>query len=306
MQTTLVLQQMFVILMMIVLGFVLYKLQYLNDQVHSKLSSIVVDFLNPFMLISFVLQSDIDVTGTMMRDNFKLVVVYFIVLIVFAQIYTWFLNVPSGTKRAYKLMLVFSNVGFMGIPIVRGLYGDSAVPYVVVYVLVYNLLIYTLGIAMASSGNGLGIKGILKKTLNSGTVAGIISIIFLATGVQFPDFVLQLFKYLGESVIPISMILIGSSIGKSDLKQLFRHKESYMFSAVKILIVPILAAVVLRFVAVDPVLKGVFVILIAMPVGSIVSLIAAEYKLDSELTSREILISTVLIMVTLPIISLFM
>lgn len=306
MQTTLVLQQMFVIMVMIGLGFVLYKLHYITDEVHSKLSAIVVDFLNPFMLISFVLQSSIDVTGQSMRDNFKLIVVYFVFLILVAHIYANFVKGSEGTKRAYKLMIVFSNVGFMGIPIVRGLYGNDAVPYVVVYVLVYNLLIYTLGIVMATSGNGLGIQAIMKKTLNSGTVAGILSIFILALGIEFPDFILQLFGYLGDSVIPISMILIGSSIGKSDLSQLFSHKESYLFSGLKILVLPILAAIAMQFVNIDPVIKGVFVIMMAMPVGSIVSLIAAEYELDIMLTSREVLISTILILVTLPIVSLFM
>ena len=102
------------------------------------------------------------------------------------------------------------------------------------------------------------------------------------------------------------MMLIGMSIAKADLKKIFSNGRIYLFVLIKMVILPVSAALLIRRLPVDPMATGVFVLQLAMPVGSIVTLIAEENGADETCCTNGIVLSTLASIVTIPLVGLFL
>ena len=102
------------------------------------------------------------------------------------------------------------------------------------------------------------------------------------------------------------MLLIGMSIAKADLKKIFSNGMIYAYTAVKMLLLPVLMAFLLRPLSVEPVILGVFILQLAMPVGSIVTLVAKESGADETLCTNGIVLSTLASILTIPLVCMFL
>ena len=85
----------------------------------------------------------------MVTENLILVAVFFVVLILLSKIFARIMGLSAAEVNCYRLMMIFPNLGFMGIPLVRSLYGEEAVIFVAFYIVGYNLLVYSYGILLA-------------------------------------------------------------------------------------------------------------------------------------------------------------
>ena len=303
MDTGLVIQQMLVLFVMMVLGFVAYKIKMLDAHSCTKLSSLIVHILNPAIIINGVLGKDSSQAGNLIAHNLILIVIMFAILIVISGPVASLLRVKKENRSLYQMMTIFSNVGFMGIPVVSSIYGPDAVIYVSFYMLIYNLLLYSLGVWLISQNSNQNAKFSFKKMLNTGVIACLISFVIFGLQIKTPVAVGTFMGYVGNAAVPMSMIVIGASMAQADLKEAFRDVKMMLYCLIKLIVIPVIMAVVVQFTSFDPLLEGVFIIMLSMPVGSIVTLLAEEYGADRTLSSRGIVMTTVLCVVTLPIVS---
>ena len=213
-------------------------------------------------------------------------------------------------ENRYQLMLIFSNVGFMGIPVLRSIFGNGCVIYITFYILIYNILIYTLGIAFAQrSLPKEERKNAVKEMINPGTVSAVFAILIFVFHPNIPQGAVTFFDYVGNAVIPFSMIIIGISIAQMPWKEIFGHVKLYIFSAIKLLVIPILCAILLRPLKRDTMLFDIFILMLSMPSGSIIAMIVREYggKTEEEdICSKGVLMTTLFSIITIPIVVLFL
>ncbi len=305
MDTGLVIQQMLVLFCMMMIGFISYRLGLLDAHAGSKLSSLIVHVLNPSIIINGVLGKDASQAGGLVIQNFVLIVLMFVILIAISGPVAKLLRVDKKAESLYQMMTIFSNVGFMGIPVVSSIYGEGAVIYVSFYILVYNLLLYTLGVWLIGRGTGTKIVFSVKRLFNTGVIACLISFVIFGLQIETPAAVNTFIGYVGNSAVPMSMIVIGASMAQADIKEAFSDLRMLLYCGVKLIVIPVLLAVLMQFTNFDPVLEGIFIIMVSMPVGSVVSLLAEEYGADRHLSSRGTVMTTVLCVVTVPLVSLF-
>ena len=217
------------------------------------------------------------------------------------------LKVEARHSHLYRMMMVFSNVGFMAIPLISSIYGKESVFYVSFYILGFNLLLYTYGIHLISRGSGEKKEKLqLKKLMNPGVAACLLSIVIFIWRIPVADSVKSFVGYMGNAAIPMSMMLIGASIAQTDIKELLRDAKIYGLLAIKLLALPIAAALILRNLELPRELAGIFIFMLGMPVASIVVPLAAEYEADEICCTRGTVLSTLLSIITIPIVSLFM
>ncbi len=303
-----VLQQMLVLLVMMLIGYVAFRLSWLDDHACSKISKIVINILNPCIVINGVIGKEADLEPSMLLQTLMLAVVYFGFLILVSKPVASLLRVKGEYRNIYRLMMVFSNVGFMGIPVISSIYGKESIVLIAFYMLGYNLLLYTYGIYLASDNSGIskeGKKGQWKKLINPGVISCIAAFVIFVSGVTVPDSVCTFFDYMGNSVVPFSMILIGASVAQQGKKEFWLDKKMYLFMAIKLLMIPITAALVLRCVPWNGLAEGVFVLMLSMPVGSIIVLLAKEYGADEMECTKGIMLTTILSVITIPIVAMF-
>ena len=143
-----VLKQMVMIFALIILGYFMYKRKFVSEMVMKDLSAIVVNICCPAMILASVFQDMSDIS----RKNVGIVtgigIVYYVLLIVFGYAFVKIFRVQTKEKEAYVLMSTFGNVGFIGFPVSLAILGHKSILYVVIFNFLYNIFIFTFGIAL--------------------------------------------------------------------------------------------------------------------------------------------------------------
>lgn len=337
MDITIIIQQMLVLAAMMAVGYCLREKAWLHKDTYQILSRIVVNIFNPLLIIDGVINRELTEEASHVGATVVFVCIYFAVLFAAGLLFVPLLAKDREERKLYKLMLMFSNVGFMGIPVVTGIYGKGATIYVIFYMLGYNVLLYSYGLHVLRQGTARGAahktgqravedivqntaageeriqparktpvcKELLKNICNSGVLASLLAIVLFAVKPPLPAFVKGFCSYMGGATIPLSMILIGFSLADTKWKQIFGNVRLLLFIVVKMLAIPIAAALLLHLCPVDAMTKGIFVLQLAMPVGSILALMAADNGLEGKTCTDGIVLSTLLSVATIPIVCLF-
>lgn len=307
--------QMLVLFAMMMIGYFIYKKDWVTEDASKMLSKLVVNICNPILIINGVLSQDSIADMDSIFKNLKLIILYFTVLVLFGYFLLFILRPKEKTRSIYRLMTIFSNVGFMGIPVIKSVYGNGAMIYVAFYILVYNMLLYTYGLHLSKkaaeefSGKipaAVSFGESMKRMVNPGVIASVMAVAIFVTGIGLPAPVHTFCDYMGNMTIPLSMLLIGVSIAQEDLKQMFGDIRMYVFILIRMLLLPIAMIFLLRGFYGNDIVFGVFILEMSMPVGSVITLFAKESGADSAYCTKGIVLTTLASIITIPVIGVFL
>lgn len=301
----LLLQQMIVLFILMGVGFLCYKLKMITDEVSKKLSAIVVNIANPAMVLTGCMGED-KIEGRELLLIAVLVVIIYALLVALAMVIPALLRVEKKSRGTYQAMTIFSNIGFMGFPVISALYGSSALLYASLFTIPYNVLIYTFGVSAMSTAEKADWKDSfsLKRVMNVGVIACIITIIVYLLQIPIPAFVKNTTTHLSNLTAPLSMMVIGASLAAINLKKLFTDVKMLIFSALKLLIIPVLGVLLIRQFVDNDIICGVCMVMLATPVGSMTAMLAQQYDGDYEMASKGVALTTILSVVTMPVVSI--
>ena len=140
-----------------------------------------------------------------------------------------------------------------------------------------------------------------KQLINPGIIFSIIAVIIYLTKYQMPQIIGETSDLIGSITTPLAMMIIGSSLAEIPIKEVLNDIRIYPYTIIKQILMPILFWWVLKFIIQDPVILGVLVILIAMPVGSIAIMFCNQFEGNTTLASKSIFITTLSSVFTIPI-----
>ncbi len=306
------LQQMLVLFIIMVIGFIAYKKNIITDETSKKLSAIVVNISNPALILSSV-TGNATVTGAELVETMFVAIGMYVFLIAVAALVPVIIKAPAKDRGTYRVMTIFGNVGFMGFPIISSLYGGGALLYASLFLLPYNILIYTYGVwemcKSSSEGSGAVKKSgreSIKQIFNIGVIFCIIAVVVYALGIKFPAWVNTTVSMLSSTTAPLSMMVIGASFATMNFKKVFLNVRTWVFSALRLLVIPVLGTFLVSLVTDNPSIIGVTMVMLGVPVGSMTAMLAQEYGGDYALSSETVAMTTLLSVVTFPIVSMVM
>lgn len=300
----LLLQQMIVLFILMLLGYYMRRKDILSDDMCKSLSWIVVNLANPAMILSGSINSENGIAGKELLMTMALAVGVFAGLILVSLVIPYMLHVQKKSVGVYRVMTIFSNIGFMGFPVISVLYGTEALLYASVFLIPFNLLIYTYGILALQSNDGEKQKLNLKKVFNIGVLCCFLSIFLSFVQIPMPSFVKTTISTLSNLTSPLSMMVIGASMANIDIKKLFMDVKLLLFAGLKLVVVPVAGLFLLKTVIHNDMLLGVCMVMIATPVASMTAMLAQQYDGDYELASRSVALTTILSVVTMPLVSI--
>lgn len=304
--------QMLMLFAMMLAGYMIWKKEWFDENAYQKTSKIVVNILNPILVIYGVVGKDSKGDPGLVLQNLGFVALFYLILIAAGLAFVCIFRPAKSERRLYRLMTIFPNVGFMGIPVISGIFGQESMIYIVLYMLGYNLILYTYGLVLArkaaeDAGAVTEQAGSQwKRMLNPGMIASAAAVAIFMLNFSLPAPVVNFCDYMGNATIPLSMLLIGMSIAKADLKKIFSNKKIYFYTVFKMLVIPILMIAVFRPFSIDPVIFGVFILQLSMPAGSIVTLVARESGADETLCTNGIVLTTLASILTVPLVCMFL
>ena len=300
----LLLEQMIVLFILMGIGFFCYKKGIITDEVSRKLSAIVVNIANPALVLTGGMGEE-KISGQELKLTIVISLIMYAALLALAMVLPRLLRVEEKSRGTYRAMTVFSNIGFMGFPVINALYGSSALLYATFFVIPYNILIYTYGVsAIADRSREKERKGFsLKGIFNVGFVACIVTIMIYFANLGLPAFVESTLTHLSNLTSPLSMMVIGASLAAIDLRELFTDAKLLLFSAIKLVVIPIIGLLVIRQFVDSELLLGVCLVMLATPVGSMTAMLAQQYEGDYEMASKAVALTTILSVATMPLVS---
>lgn len=298
MNSLVVLEQMVMIFILILTGFVLYKKKMVSGSASKDLSALVVNVCSPGLIIVSMFND----LSQIPRENVIFVgiigVIFYLFLIFFGYFLVWVLKVPGYLKNAYVLMTVFGNAGFIGIPVALAIIGPESMVYVIVFNFLFNLTIFTFGIMLLKKDTQ-GNKQSWKDYLSPGLIACIAAFGIYWFQIQLPEEIETLAGYYGNACTLLSMIVIGISLAGMKAKDTLKNKRFLAFVLIRFIVFPILLALALRPVLSDLLIRAVVVLMAALPVGNFSAMLCEQYGRDPKPIAEGIVVTTILSVFTI-------
>lgn len=308
-----ILSQILVLFILAAIGFVSGKTGYLPEKAGTVVSKLVMRVTMPALILSKMLSADFSADNYF--DGLKLVAVALVTLLLIFAItrpFTRLMKIPDKSRNVYCMQSLFGNVIFFAFPLFQALFGDIGVLYALFFNVGNDILLWTLGIYLAGKHKGGGFGNALKHILNMNMIMFIIGLILVLSNLSAKlkgGVVYQTADMIGKATSPLSMIFVGLVMASSKgmFKNLGKKMLSILLALQKQLIVPVLAGLVLLFAVkqgwISDVVMMIAVMQLAMPVGTLTVSIAAEYDSDYEMAADNVFVSTLLSIITLPLIA---
>jgi len=294
-------EQMLVLLILLIVGVVAAKCGIMDEDTTSRFTNFTLLIPQTCMILGSVINTDLDVTPGRVFVILGVGCIMYAILVAFSFLVPLLYRCKPGDRGIYSFMTIFGNTGFMGIPVVGAIFGGAASFYAALLNIPFNLLAYTLGIAMLNS-NGERTKIQWKLLINPPMIAAFIAVLLLCVDFRAPVPLARSIDMLGDMVVPCSMIIIGASLGTQKVKNVFGDWHVYAFAPVRLFVVPVLLWGIMHLIVKDAVLLGTITVLGAMPVASFATMLSIRYGGNVQMASRSVFVTTVLSVLTIPLV----
>lgn len=283
------------------IGFLIVKTGYIDGQYKNAISKLIVNLILPCLIISSISEKELKLD--LLKD---LITVFFMAIFCIAVMYALgalvakILKIPDYTARVHKIMSSCGNVIFIGYPILIAMYGEMGFFYAIIYWLLNDLFLWTIGILILSKKNDG--EPFVKKLLNPNTISFAIAIIMFVFGLKLPPVIHSAVSGIGALTTSLSMLFIGMALADVDVKNIIKKWWVVVIAPIKLVILPIIFIMIFKYIGIRSILVGVVCLEAAMPVQTVTAIIAKEHEADFEYAAVGLFVTTILSIFTLPFI----
>jgi len=297
-----VFMQMMVLFLILAMGYVAGKTKVMTIDGNKNLSLLVNNITNPCNILYSALCTDHALSNREVIELIGIAVAMYILLIACAQLIPRLLKVPRDQTGQYKFMMIFSNVGYMGIPVVAAIFGQEAVFCVSIFVMVFYVFIYTYGIYLICGG-GLDGRFQWRSLLSPMMVSSFAGIICYLCNIRVTGVLEATLDMVRMVTTPCAMLIIGCALSTISLKTVFFNWRLYIVALLKLLVIPCAAYICLKPIITNSIVLGAMVTIMAMPIASNFTMLSAQYDRDQKLAASSVFITTLLSVLTIPLLA---
>lgn len=206
----------------------------------------------------------------------------------------------EARDRVLRFGVVFSNAGYMAIPLQEALLGEEGVFYGAAYVAVFNLVLWSYGVlSMSGERSALSAR---KLILNPGVIGLAAGLLLFFTGIQLPAFLEGPVGHLASLNTPLPMLIVGFYLADADLKSAVRDKRLLLSIGLRLLVVPLLTLGVLYLCGMRGALLTACVIAASAPAAAATTMFSTRYNQDARLSVNLVALSTLCSILTMPLV----
>lgn len=299
------LTKMVIFVVLMVIGYIGARTKLLNSEFTKAASKLTLNVFMSATIINSVIANPPQLSGAELAGVMLACFVSVGFGYLLSALVVRLLPFQRERKPLMELLISVTNTMFIGVPVAEPIFGSQAVFYIAMSCIPFNVFLYTYGVwRMNQSGERVKLNW--KDMVSVPLIATMAALLIFVLNIPMPGVVKELCSTLSAATMPMSMLVIGSSLGGVSLLDAFREKNLYFVSLMRLVLVPLLTLPVLKLITTDPVLLGAMVIIAGCPSAVMVTVLAIQYGRDAEYTSKGILLDTVLSMVTLPALVYFL
>lgn len=209
-------------------------------------------------------------------------------------------------RTVYEYILVITNYGFMGWPVCYALFGEEGMFYSSIFAIPINIFFYLYGSIVFSKINGAkGDNGgfRFKTLLNPPNIATVIGLLLFLFSIQLPPQISGVVGLFSATTTPLAMAVAGMLLGTFSFKTVFTNRKAFVFAGLRLLVLPLMVFGILKLMGFSGLMLAIPVVIAAMPAPPNLTVLTEQYQADSYLAAQLIFITTLLSVLTIPIIA---
>lgn len=315
--SAILIQQILIIFIIIIVGVICYKTKLIDDTTNSRLSDILLMLVNPILIfVSYQRDFTVDLLEGLLISLVLAVVTHIVAIIIS---YTLIRSkkrkaiiVDGSTTTKYlnnddveveRLSCIYANVGFMGIPLVNGIFGSEGVFYVTASITIFNIFVWTHGVIMMSGSKNLSFKEILKRLMSPTIIAIFIGLLFFVLQIRVPEVMYESLSYIANMNTPLAMLIAGVTIGKTNIIRLFtKSLRIYYIAFLRLLLIPFILLLMYVWLPINEMVKITAIMMAASPAATLSVIFAIKFNKNSILGAEIFAVTTLLCVFTIPFI----
>lgn len=314
--------EMILLFGLIAVGYIANKAGVLDEMSNTRFSSFILKVTLPSTIVNSVIgRQDVE------RSEVLFAALIAVGIFVFIPLLSWLIASTFHWDRTYQLMLNYSNLGFMGFPIINSLYGEDNMFYAAIFMMVFNIHVFTVGVMTLQGGRKCDpvLQGNeeneeketegkqktklepgrnspdWKVFLNPGIVSSLLAFAIIMFRISVPASVADIVGSLGATTTPLALVVIGSQLAQVDMLKCLSRWDLYLMSLFKLMVYPALVYLVLMAAAGPGLVTNIATILVGLPVAGNVTMLCSEYGGDVSLAAQGTCVAILLSLVTIPI-----
>lgn len=291
--------QIVIMFFIIITGVISFKAKLIDQTTNKKLSDIVLMLVNPIVIfISYQREFEATLlTGLMISLGLAVITHIFAILICYVVL-------PKRKQKAdlsiERFAIIYSNCGFIGIPLVNGILGSEGVFYITAYMTIFNLFVWTHGMITVSGKSDR--KSIVKALLSPSVIATLSGFILFVARLLLPELLVEALTYVGNMNTPLAMLVAGVTIAQTDLLGLLKKIKIYYIVIFKLLIVPIAMLFLFLLFDIPDIVLLTSVLAAACPTAATINLFSLKFNKNYLYASELFAVSTIFSILTIPIV----
>ena len=289
-------------LLLMAIGFLCSKVGIIDRTGEKLLTTLLLQVVQPVFIV-MAYQRAFD--RGMLRDFWICMAMAagaFLVMILLPYL---FFRKGSRDREVGLLLAAFPNVGFYGIPLISGIYGDEGVFFLTTMITMFNLLLWTYGVLLMS-GKRDSLKNTLKRLVSPSLIAIPVGLLCFSFGWLLPEVIASPLRKLGDMNTPLAMLICGAVAARASFKEGLRDPMVYKISLLRVLVLPMAVALCLFWLPVNPILITIVVLASGFSVGSTPLMFCVQYDKNSVLGGECVALTSVLCCGTVSLVYLFL
>lgn len=294
----LIVSQLFKMLVILLVGIFCCRIGLVSTEGSRCISNLLLNIVNPCLIIT-VYQTDYDKTlvAGLLLSFAAALVSHFIAILISTAFIRKNSSAESGLER---YAAVYSNCGFIGIPLIGSVLGNEGVFYLTAYMTVFNLLTWTHGLSLMK-GN-FRLRNLRDGLLSPMVLSTLLAMALFFIQFEIPDPLLDSMNYIADMNTPLAMMVAGFSVAHSNLKDICTNLSIYKVAALKLLAIPLAVLLFLSFLPLDSTVAYTTLIASACPTATTITMMSILYNKNHAYASEIFSFTTVLSILTIPVV----
>lgn len=298
--TQIIIGQVIIIFLLIVVGFILGKLKIITEAGTKQITDVLLCLVTPAVVINaYQREFEPRLLKNLLMAFLLAVIIHFVAIVISTIL---FKKEPSNHYRVNRFASVYSNCGFMAIPLLSASLGADGVFFGSAYLMIFTILYWTHGVYVYTEDkNQISLK---KAIFNPGVIGALISLVLFFSGIRFKGVFKETLEYIISLNTPLAMLVMGTFLTRINLKKTFTNFEIYKTALLRLVVIPLIFVVLLKILKVDINVSKAILISASCPIAANTTLFASKYNCDAGYAAEVVSFSTILSILTIPLILL--
>lgn len=308
-QFFIVLNQIGIFLILIIFGILAVKFGILDEHSLGSVSKLVMRMALPAYIFINTAEG---ATRQGLAESLMVIplaIALYLMLFLLSLLLEKVFHLKGNRGHVFRAIVMFGNVGFMGIPLVVELYPDTALLYISLFTILDQGLFWTYGVSLtkpvSEQKERISLKN-LKNLLSPALVAIIGATVLVLLNIHLPKLLTTTLSKLGTASMPLSLLYIGGMLSMTDVRKVLRCGELYAEIGLKMLVLPIVFFLVMKLCQVPTDMAGTMTFLTGLPAINMVAMLSKNNGSDGDYAVCAVMMTTLACLVTLPLVSLGM